>query len=133
MKFIFLQFEIEIWMKKMIFSIKKFTMAILVTGAGWMCGACGEDRTPEFVEKTERCQWIHDVMSEWYLWCDEMPQLSDALYFGNPETFFKKLIACSNAETFTPALITINLSNNNSSLIKLSSLRFNIQLSVSTA
>lgn len=75
-------------------------MAILVTGAGWMCGACGEDRTPEFVEKTERCQWIHDVMSEWYLWCDEMPQVSDALYFGNPETFFKKLIVSKDKYSY---------------------------------
>ena len=75
-------------------------MAILLIGAGWMCGACGEDRTPEFVEKTERCQWIHDVMSQWYLWCDEMPQVSDALYFGNPETFFKKLIVSKDKYSY---------------------------------
>ena len=75
-------------------------MAILLMGAGWMCGACGEDRTPEFVEKTERCQWIHDVMSQWYLWCDEMPQVSDALYFGNPETFFKKLIVSKDKYSY---------------------------------
>ena len=76
-------------MKKI--SINKYMMSILVSG-GLLFGACGEDRTFEFVEKTERCQWIYDMMDQWYLWNSEMTQPSEAQFFGEPETFFKKLI-----------------------------------------
>lgn len=75
-------------------------MATLVVGMGLLCGACGEDRTYQFVEKTERCQWIYDVMNEWYLWNEEMPKPSDALFFGEPETFFKKLIVSKDKYSY---------------------------------
>lgn len=84
-------------MKK--FSTKKY-MAALAMGAGLLCGACGEDRTYQFVEKTERCQWIYDIMTEWYLWADEMPKPSDAQFFGDPETFFKKLIVSKDKYSY---------------------------------
>ena len=57
-------------MKKI--SIKQ-SMAALLLGGSRLFGACGEDRTYQFVDKTERCQWIYDVMSQWYLWNSEMP------------------------------------------------------------
>lgn len=75
-------------------------MSLLVVGMGLLCGACGEDRTYQFVEKTERCQWIYDVMNEWYLWKDEMPKPGDALFFGEPETFFKKLIVSKDKYSY---------------------------------
>ena len=68
-------------------------MATLLLGGSLLFGACGEDRTYQFVDKTERCQWIYDVMSQWYLWHDEMPMPSEAQFFGEPETFFNKLLA----------------------------------------
>ena len=77
-------------MKKI--SIKQ-SMAALLLGGSLLFGACGEDRTYQFVDKTERCQWIYDIMSQWYLWNSEMPVPTDAQFFGEPETFFNKLLA----------------------------------------
>ena len=66
-------------------------MSILVSG-GLLFGACGEDRTFQYMEKTGRCQWIYDVMNQWYLRNSEMIQPSEAQFFGEPETFFNKLL-----------------------------------------
>lgn len=82
----------------------KQCMAALLVGGGLLCGACGEDRTYQFVEKTERCQWIYDIMKQWYLWSDEMPEPSDAQFFGDAETFFKKLIVKKDKYSYMETL-----------------------------
>ena len=91
-KFIFLQILKVINEERMKKISIQQSIATLLLGGGLLCGACGEDRTKEFVEKTERCQWIYDIMTQWYLWVDEMPTPSETQFFGEPETFFKKLI-----------------------------------------
>lgn len=79
-------------------SAKSYIAALV--GAGCLFGACGEDRTYQFVEKTERCQWIYDVMSQWYLWNNEMAKPDDTQFFGEPEAFFKKLIVSKDKYSY---------------------------------
>ena len=71
-----------------------------------MCGACGEDRTYQFIEKTERCQWIWDVMSQWYLWNGEMTEPDDTQFFGEPESFFKRLIVSKDKYSYFESTAT---------------------------
>lgn len=80
------------------FFAKSYIAALV--GAGCLFGACGEDRTYQFVEKTERCQWIYDVMTQWYLWSNEMPKPDDTQFFGEPEAFFKKLIVSKDKYSY---------------------------------
>ncbi len=55
--------------------------------------SCGEDRTYEYHEKTERDHWMQNVMAEEYLWGDSIKDLEWKDYFAAPTDFFKKLIA----------------------------------------
>ena len=84
----------------------KSLLGALVVGTGLMCGACGEDRTYQFIEKTERCQWIWDVMSQWYLWNGEMTEPDDTQFFGEPESFFKRLIVSKDKYSYFESTAT---------------------------
>ena len=57
--------------------------------------ACGEDRTYELEEKTERDHWMTDVMKQQYLWGDSIDEnkLDWKNYFIEPKSFFAKLTA----------------------------------------
>lgn len=61
--------------------------------AAMLCMACGEDRTYEFEEQTKETHWIYDVMNQWYLWYEKMPEITGyQQYFSDAEAFFKKLL-----------------------------------------
>lgn len=55
--------------------------------------SCGEDRTYEFLAKTEVDNWIEAQMREIYLYYREIPQLETEDYFSPAEEFFPKLLA----------------------------------------
>lgn len=55
--------------------------------------SCGEDRTKEFLAKTEADNWIEAQMREIYLYYQEIPQMETRDYFSPPEEFFRKLLA----------------------------------------
>ncbi len=57
------------------------------------CAACGEDRTYEYEEKTQKDRWIEQQMKQYYLWYEDMPTLTESSYFSDPETFFKSLLS----------------------------------------
>lgn len=55
--------------------------------------SCGEDRTGEYLAKTEQTQWIETQMKDVYLWYDQMPELARSYYFYTPSNFFPYLLA----------------------------------------
>lgn len=54
--------------------------------------SCGEDRTYEYIEKTEENQWIFAQMKSNYLWSDSMVTPKQNEFFGNSSNFFYKLL-----------------------------------------
>ena len=70
----------------------KYLLAFLI-GATCFLTSCGEDRTYQFEEKTGKNQWIYNIMNQWYLWNDEIPQMTTTQFFGDSEAFFKKLLS----------------------------------------
>ncbi len=65
-----------------------------------LCSACGEDRTHEYEEKTQKDRWIETQMKQYYLWYADMPAVKETSYFNDPETFFKSLLSkkCRNGK-----------------------------------
>lgn len=57
-----------------------------------MFASCGEDRTHEYLEKTEENQWILAQMKEYYLWSDSMTKPKQNEFFGSSSNFFYKLL-----------------------------------------
>ncbi len=55
--------------------------------------SCGEDRTHEFLAKTEVDNWIEAQMREIYLYYQDMPQLETRDYFAPAEEFFPRILS----------------------------------------
>ena len=55
--------------------------------------SCGEDRTYEYLAKTETDNWIEAQMRDVYLYYQDMPVLETEDYFSPPEEFFPKILA----------------------------------------
>lgn len=73
--------------------LSKYLLFLIIIGTTYTFFSCGEDRTFQFEEKTGRNQWIYDTMNQWYLWNDEIPQMNTTQFFGDAESFFKKLLS----------------------------------------
>lgn len=73
------------------------TAALLLT-------ACGEDRTSEYIAKTEVAHWIEDQMQDVYLWYNEMPQLDEQYYFYQPDEFFPELLSTQDRFSYIKML-----------------------------
>ena len=73
--------------------LSKYLLFLIIIGTTYTFFSCGEDRTYQFEEKTGRNQWIYDTMNQWYLWNDEIPQMNTTQFFGDAESFFKKLLS----------------------------------------
>ena len=65
----------------------------LLTAVLVLLSACGEDRTYEFVAKTEEDHWIEDQMRDVYLYYADMPELEMENYFYPVDEFFPMLLA----------------------------------------
>lgn len=55
--------------------------------------SCGEDRTYEYIEKTEKNQWIYSSMKDVYLWADEIKEPERNAFFGSESKFFSSLLS----------------------------------------
>ena len=84
-------FVLELYLLQMnkLFHIKLISTVVLTM----LCSACGEDRTHEYEEKTQKDRWIETQMKQYYLWYADMPTLKETSYFNDPETFFKSLLS----------------------------------------
>ena len=62
-----------------------------------MAISCGEDRTWQYEEKTQHNHWIHELMSEHYLWADTVARMELGWkdYFATPSDFLSKLTSKS--------------------------------------
>lgn len=62
-----------------------------------MATSCGEDRTWQYEEKTQHNHWIHELMSEHYLWADTVARMELGWkdYFATPSDFLSKLTSKS--------------------------------------
>ena len=66
--------------------------------------SCGEDRTPEFQEKTKENQWIEDTMDKYYLWYEHMPSVSRDKYFAEPKSFFESILYSNDKYSYFESL-----------------------------
>lgn len=58
-----------------------------------LLSACGEDRSGEYMSRTEEDRWIEEKMRDIYLWYYDMPEASTLKYFAIPEDFFPTLLS----------------------------------------
>lgn len=73
--------------------MKKILTHICVVCVIMMAISCGEDRTYQYEEKTQHNHWIHELMSDQYLWADTVARMELAWkdYFATPSDFLSKL------------------------------------------
>lgn len=83
---------------------KNICHALLPLIAAGLLASCGEDRTYEFLAKTEVDNWIEDQMQEVYLYYQEMPQLEEKSYFRPAEEFFPLLLASHDNYSYLETL-----------------------------
>lgn len=59
--------------------------------------SCGEDRTWQYEEKTQHNHWIHELMSDQYLWADTVARMEPSWkdFFATPSDFLSKLTSKS--------------------------------------
>lgn len=62
--------------------------------------SCGEDRTYQFLELTEECQWIYAQMKEHYLWNDSIKQPARSKFFSKSADFYKSLLQKEDKTSF---------------------------------
>ena len=65
-----------------------------------MLASCGEDRTHEYIEKTQENQWIYSTMKEVYLWADEIKSPERTEFFGTTSKFFSSLLSTEDKVSF---------------------------------
>ena len=83
----------------------------LLATAAWLLASCGEDRTYEFLAKTEVDNWIEDQMQEVYLYYQDMPQLEQESYFRPPEEFFPMLLSSQDKFSYLETLPEVKKRN----------------------
>ena len=62
--------------------------------------SCGEDRTHEYIEKTEENQWIYNTMKDVYLWKDEIKEPERSKFFTQASKFFSSLLNKNDKASF---------------------------------
>lgn len=72
----------------------------LLAVAAILFSSCGEDRTYEFLAKTEVDNWIEAQMKEIYLYYQDMPQLEAKEYFKPADEFFSSLLASQDKYSY---------------------------------
>ena len=77
------------------YSMSKIFIFILFCVFLRLSTSCGEDRTHEFEELTERDHWMTDIMKQYYLWGDSINEekIQWKSFFSEPKSFFKTLTA----------------------------------------
>lgn len=83
--------------------MKRFKNSYTTGALCLLCGlaSCGEDRTYEFEEQTQETHWIYNMMDQYYLWYEDMPEITGYKdYFSDKETFFKKLLSSKDKYSY---------------------------------
>lgn len=82
-------------------TMKKSTyLSLLIALVAAMFSSCGEDRTYEFLEKTEENQWIYSQMLEEYLWSDRIKEPERSTFFTTPSKFFSSILYSADKASF---------------------------------
>ena len=68
--------------------------------AVFLFASCGEDRTYQYLELTEECQWIYAQMKESYLWSDSIKQPARNKFFSKSSDFYKGLLLNTDKTSF---------------------------------
>lgn len=77
------------------FNISKLCIGLfwaVVCANVFMLTSCGEDRTYEYVAKTENSVWIYEQMKDKYLYAPMLKEQTPKDYFSKPTDFFAKLV-----------------------------------------
>ena len=69
-----------------------------------LLASCGEDRTGEFIAKTEVDHWIEAQMQDIYLWYNEIPELETSYYFYPADEFFPMLLSSNDKFSYIEML-----------------------------
>ncbi len=79
--------------------IKTFLLIFCLLSA-----SCGEDRTGEFIAKTEVDHWIESQMQDIYLWYNEIPEIETSYYFYPADEFFPMLLSSNDKFSYIEML-----------------------------
>ena len=72
----------------------------LLAAAASLLTACGEDRTYQYIAKTEVDHWIEAQMQDVYLYYKDIPQLDTKYYFYPAEEFFPEILASQDKYSY---------------------------------
>lgn len=78
--------------------IQHYLNKLLILSLFFFSFSCSDDKVdPEIPEETttegqEINKWIYNVMDEWYLWYDEMPESSSLDYSSDSQEFYQSLL-----------------------------------------
>lgn len=89
-------------MKKRPFIFNLFFTVLIVIGAGLVVSSCGEDRTHEFDELVSPNPWIYKIMTDNYLYYEDIEQPEDADYFNDVPDFFTMLLSDQDGKDGSP-------------------------------
>lgn len=89
-------------MKKRPFIFNLFFTVLIVIGAGLVVSSCGEDRTHEFDELVSPNPWIYKIMTDNYLYYEDIEQPEDADYFNDAPDFFTMLLSDQDGKDGSP-------------------------------
>ena len=80
--------------------MKNRNIFILILLSFFAIISCGEDRTYEYLKKTEETQWIYNTMKDVYLWKDEIKEPERSKFFNTPNKFFSSLLNKNDKVSF---------------------------------
>lgn len=89
-------------MKKRPFIFNLFFTVLIVISAGLVVSSCGEDRTHEFDELVSPNPWIYKIMTDNYLYYEDIEQPEDADYFKDIPDFFTMLLSDQDGKNGSP-------------------------------
>lgn len=98
--------------------MKKISKLITISlfSLGILLASCGEDRTGEFIAKTEADHWIETQMKDIYLWYNDIPELETSYYFYPADEFFPMLLSSKDKYSYIEMLNQESTSKNTKSM-----------------
>lgn len=75
--------------------MKHYLIYIISLFATFAITSCGEDRTYEYVEKTQHNHWAYELMQDKYLWNETLTEPEWKSFFKTPQEFMNQLASKS--------------------------------------
>ena len=75
--------------------MKHYIIYIISLFTAFFITSCGEDRTYEYVEKTQHNHWAYELLQEKYLWNETLTEPEWKSFFKTPQDFISQLASKS--------------------------------------